>query len=502
MKNTLGDPWRPRIGLLLGPLLALVTWLWPIPTLSDQAHHLAAIMVFVMVCWISEPLPLALTGLLGVTAAIALHIGPTASTLASFTDPIIFLFIGSFMIAKALQIHGVDRRIAYALLATPWVGNSTLRTQIALAGVAWLVAMWMGITASVIMLFPVAQAMAKVAEEAISAGDLKPESQRYTTGLLLLLTYAASAGAMATPVGTPPNLIGISLIQQELGIRIGFIHWMILALPLTLLLLVTRVGLVHWLFPPEQTHYPGQTRQMQQKYTEMGPWTQGQYTSLAVLALAIFLWILPSGLNLFLGTHHPWAQIIQERLAPGYVAMFSAGLLFILPTDWKTRCFTLTWKEGRRIDWQTILLFGSGIALGRLMFESGLAASISHSLMGPILQLHPMYIIAGAIGVAVFMSEIASNTAAANMVIPVMLSLVPQHPTLELQIVLAATLATSLGFLLPISTPANAIIAGVGPVRMRDFLRGGLSVDILSAALIWLFCSFVYPALLGSLFPL
>ena len=490
---------RQKVGFFTGFLLALLVWTLPSGALTPQAHRLAAITTLVVIYWITEPIPIPVAGLLGVTLAILLGVAPADQVLAAFGDPIVFLFIGSFMLAKAMQVHGVDRRIAYALLAHPWVGGSTYRTLWAMGLVAWLLAMWTSITACAAMLFPVALAVGKATGEALASsgkGAGQEVARRYTTSLLLMLTYAASAGALATPVGTPPNLIGIGFIRDQLGISIGFLQWMIFGLPLAVLMLVTRYALVLLLFPPSIREVPGQLESMRALQKGLGPWTAGQSNSLLAFGTAIVLWITPGLVSLVSGPTDPVVKILNDRFVPGVVALLAAALLFLLPIDWKRRNFTLEWEEAAQIDWGTVLLFGSGIALGRMMLDTGLAAVVGRGLLGITGTSHSAAMIGVAIVVALIVSELASNTAA-TMVIPVMLSLVSGNQTLGLSIALGTTFGVSLGFMLPVSTPANAIVYGSGAIRMWDMVKAGAVVDLVGVLLIWAFSFWVVPLLAG-----
>lgn len=479
---------KSQLAMVLGPLLAGITLAWPMPSLSPEAHRLAAILVWVVIYWVAEPLPLAITGLLGAALCVLTGVAPAPVIFSSFGDPIVFLFIGSFMLAKAMQVHKLDRRIAFAILSNSWVGGSTYRTLWAVGITAWFLAMWMSITACVVMLFPVVRAIAETTRDAAHSKNPGAHHPRYTAGLLLILPYAAAAGAISTPVGTPPNLIGLSLIQREIGVQIGFLSWMTMCLPLAFLLLGLRYLLVLFLFKPEVRELPGQIEIIREKKRALGPWTVGQRNTLIAFGAAVLLWIGPGLLNL--------PATFQERLSPGVAALLAAGLLFVLPTDWKKSKYTLGWEDAVQIDWGTVLLFGSGIALGRLMIETGLATVIGQHLLKPLLTASPGVLIAGAIGVALVISEIASNTASANMVIPVVIALMPTVNGLP--VALAATLAASLGFLLPVSTPSNAVIYSSGSVASKDFLRGGICVDLLSSVVIWAYCVFLLPQLLNS----
>ncbi|HZD39139.1 MAG TPA: SLC13 family permease, partial [Terriglobales bacterium] len=239
------DYWRRTTGFFLAPAVALIIWLTPFPNLSAEAHRLAGVASLVIIYWITEAIPIPATALLGVSLAVLLGVAPAKNILTAFGDQIIFLFIGSFMLARAMQRQGLDQRIAYALLAHPWVGGNTYRTLWAVGLTAWLLSMWISNTAAVAMLFPVVLAIAQetgriASRQTSGSGELPP--RHYTTALLLMLAFAGSVGGIATPVGTPPNLIGIALIAEGLQVRITFFRWMMFALPLAVLLLLVIFG--------------------------------------------------------------------------------------------------------------------------------------------------------------------------------------------------------------------------------------------------------------------
>ena len=493
------DYWRKTAGLFLGPAVALVLWFVPFPSLSTEAHRLAAVASFIIIYWITEAIPIPATALLGVALAVLLGVAPAGKILPAFGDPIIFLFIGSFMLARAMQVHGVDRRIAFALLAHPWVGGSTYRTLWALGLTAWALSMWISNTASVAMLFPVALAVARETGSMIypqSAGFAEPPSLRYTTALLLMLAFAGSVGGIATPVGTPPNLIGIALIREGTDFRISFFQWMTFGLPLAAIMLAAIFAVVLLLFRPEVREVPGQLERMRAARRALGPWTSGQRNSLGAFAVAVVLWISPGLLALILGPEHDWSATLAQRLPEGTVALLAAGLLFLLPTDWPRRQFTLTWEEAVRIDWGTVLLFGGGIALGRTLFDTGLAAALSNEFLTALDVESPSLLAGAAALAAVMISETSSNTASASMVVPVMLSIGKALGSGGVVLAVAATLGASLGFMLPVSTPPNAIVYGSGAVRIVDMIKAGILIDLIGVLLVWAAATWLLPFVL------
>ncbi len=520
---------RRAIGLPLGPLVGVSVLLLPLPGLTPEAHRLAAVVLLVIVYWLTEAIPIPVTALLGAALAVVLGIAPAAKVLTAFGDPVIFLFIGSFMLARAMQVHGLDRRFAYRLLAHPWVGASTSRTLWTLGLAACLLSMWMSNTACVAMLFPVALAIARTTGAFVQADAGDPSTRpadggarsglrstgergdesvelraeaprlRYTTGLLLMLTYAASVGGMATPVGTPPNLIGIALIEQALGVRIGFLQWMLFGVPVALLLLGATYGVVAALFPPEIGAVAGQHERIQEANRALGPLSAGERNSLLAFGAAVVLWVGPGLLGLALGAEAPVPKLLETRLPEGIVALLAASLLFVLPVDWRAGRFTLTWPDAVRIDWGTVLLFGGGIALGRLMFETGLAEAVGRGLVRGLGIDGPIGLTALATVLGTLISETCSNTASANMVVPVMLSAAQGIGLTGLRIGVAATLGTSMGFMLPISTPPNAIVYGSRAVRLLDMVRAGLLLDLIGVVVVWAAAVWLLPVVLPGL---
>jgi len=341
---------RGTVGLFVGPLAGVALLALPLPGLTPEAHRLAAVVLFVVIFWLTEAIPIPATALLGAALTVVLGIAPAGKVLSAFGDQVIFLFIGSFMLARAMQVHGLDRRFAYSLLAHPWVGASTYRTLWTLGLAACLLSMWMSNTACVAMLFPVALAIARTTGESVQAdpGEAEAPRLRYTTGLLLMLAYAASVGGMATPVGTPPNLIGIALIEQALGVRIAFLQWMLFGVPVALVLLGATYGVLVLLFHPETGVVAGQRDRIQEAYRTLGPVSAGERNSLLAFGAAVVLWVGPGLLGLALGADTPLPKLLETRLPEGIVALLAASLLFLLPVDWRARRFTLTWSEAVR----------------------------------------------------------------------------------------------------------------------------------------------------------
>ncbi|HSK09393.1 MAG TPA: SLC13 family permease, partial [Vicinamibacterales bacterium] len=230
---------RAAIGLALGPAVFVALLAWPMPGVSTEAHRLAGVLGLVVVFWITEAVPLPVTALAGPVLAIVLQVGPAREVLAPFADPIIFLFIGSFMLAEAMYVHGLDRRIAFQALSIRWVGRSPVRVLLVFGAVATGLSMWLSNTATAAMMFPIA--MSIIGQATASDGEERGV-QGFALALMLVTAYGASMGGMATPVGTPPNLIGIGLLERATGIHISFVEWMLIGVPLALLMFAFQVA--------------------------------------------------------------------------------------------------------------------------------------------------------------------------------------------------------------------------------------------------------------------
>jgi sodium-dependent dicarboxylate transporter 2/3/5 len=483
---------RERIGLGLAPLAFAALWFAPLGV-STEAHRLAAIMGAVVVLWVSEAIPMAMTAFLGVAGAVALGVAPASVAFAPFADPLIFLFIGTFMLAQAIFFHGLDRRFAFAILSLPGVGESPGRVLAAYACVACAISMWISNTATVAMMFPIGLSLLG-ALETRSAASLPA---RYGTALLLATAFAASIGGMATPVGTPPNLIGIGFVRRELGVDVPFFSWMALGLPIVALLLAFALFDLARAGVPRGVRLTGAAELLRRERAALGPWSAGQRNTLFAFAATVFLWVLPGGVALFAGSDSPAYGWLVAHLPEGVVALLGAGLLFVLPTDAARLEFTLPWDEAVKIDWWIVFLYGGGIALGTLAFKTGLAEALGRSLTGLLGVQSAFGLIALSTALAALLSETTSNTASANMVVPVVIAFAQSSGIDPVLPALAATMGASLGFMLPVSTPCNAIVYGSGRIPLARMMRHGLVLDLAGIAAIVAVVSLLGPAFIA-----
>ena len=238
-----GDRVRSLTGAVLAPALFLTILLAPLPALRPEAHRLAAVMVAVVVLWITEALPLPVSALMGSAACVVLRVAPAKDVFAPYADPLVFLFIGSFILARAIFLHRLDRRLAFAVLSLRWVDGRPSRILLAFGAVTAVISAWISNTATTAMMFAIGMAILAFLFEQKEGGGL---SRRYATGLMLMTSFAASIGGLATPVGTPPNLIGLGFIRRLLGVEVPFFRWMLIGVPIVLVLFLYLVVYMNW----------------------------------------------------------------------------------------------------------------------------------------------------------------------------------------------------------------------------------------------------------------
>jgi sodium-dependent dicarboxylate transporter 2/3/5 len=493
---------RRTVGLFLAPLVTIVFALLPIDLPRDQ-HLLAAILLGVIVLWITEPVPIPIGGLIGVSAIVILGVVPSDDALAPFGSPTIFTFIGAFILAMAMLKHGVARRFAMFMLSLKWVGTSTYRVVIAFGLITCLLSAFVSNTATVAMLLPTALGILTVIakllqDKELVRPDFDPLRLRVGAALMLMLAYGASVGGLITPVGTPPNLIGRGLIEEATGERIGFLDWMLMALPICALMFVALVAVLLLLNRPEIKRIEGVSEYVQKERAELGGFSRAERNTLIAFGITVFCWIFPGIIALTAGTDSDLYTTISDRMDEGIIAVVGASLLFLLPTDWKNREFTLNWSDAAKIDWGTILLFGTGIIFGSLLASTGLAETIGEKSAETLGLTSTFAITVFAVILAIIISETTSNTASAAVVVPIVIPVAMAAGINPFVPALAATFAASFGFMLPVSTPQNAIVYGSGVVPITKMIRSGISFDVLGALLIILLLPVMVDLVLGS----
>ncbi len=485
--------WRRRAGLALGPVAALAVYFLA-PGLPPSERSLAAILAFVGVYWISEAIPLPVTALLGPVLCALAGVAESDRIFRPFADSIIFVFLGSFLLARAMAVNGLDRRVALGVLSARWVGGSPARIRLAVGAAAFLISMWISNTATVAMLFPIVVGIGAALERLFAAagGESAGAGRGYVAGLMLMTAYAGSIGGLATPVGTPPNLIGIGMMHDLAGVRLPFFQWMLVGLPIALVMFAVLALLLGRLHPTPVRRLQGLGETLSNWRRELPEWSRAQTVTLAAFLTAVTLWVTPGALAVARGTEDALYRAVTALLNEGVVAVLAASLLFLIPVRARPIAGVLEWKDAVKIDWGTILLFGGGLSLGSLMYATGLAERLARALLGAGPEVGLWTLTAAATAFAIVISETTSNTASASMVVPVVIAVAQAAGVSPLPPALGATLGASLGFMLPVSTPPNAIVYGSGRVPVLAMVRAGIWFDLIgfavTVALLYLLC--------------
>jgi len=485
---------RRRIGHVAAPLVFLALLALPMPTLEPRAHRLAAVMAAVIVLWVTEALPLPVTALLGVATCVFLQVAPAREAFAPFADPLMLLFIGSFILARAIFLQGLDRRLAFGVLSLRWVGARPGRILFAFGAATAFISAWISNTATTAMMFAIGMSiLAFLNKEQRGAAGVGLD-HRYATGLMLMTSFAASIGGLATPIGTPPNLIGLGFIREQIGVPLPFLKWMLLGVPVVLTLFLFLYAYLNFFCAAGLPAIDGGRALLERERAALGPWTTGQRSTMAAFLITVALWVLPGIVALAAGEDSETYRVVSRSVPEAVAAIFGAALLFLLPGNGRRRA--LTWDEAAQIDWGVVLLYGGGFALGVLSSQTGLADAVGRGLTGWLPAGSGSFgLLVASTLVAALVSETTSNTASANIVVPVVIAVARATGVDPLEPALGATFGASLGFMLPVSTPCNAIVYGSGYVPLARMIRYGALLDVVGVTVIVLLVRLLGPLL-------
>mgnify|MGYP001672058718 CR=1 FL=1 len=480
------DRKRRTIGLFGGPLLALLVFLTPIAGLTLEAHKLLAIMVLVALWWITEPVPIPVTSLIGPTLAVVTGVVPVGAAFSAFANPMIFLFMGGFILAKAMMSHGLDKRFAYWLLSRSWVGSNPRRIFLAVGLAAALCSGWVSNTATAAMMFPICLGLLTSIKEMFAANgrEIDLHEYKYATGLMLMTAYACSIGGVLTPIGTPPNLIMLGFLDQMCDIHVSFFEWMTWGFIAMVVYFVIAYVVLYRMFPADVERIDGAEDFIRGKIAELGSWTRAQKNTAFAFLVAVVLWVTPGFLSIALGGTSPVLKMYNHLFPEAVAAMLAALLLFLMPLNFKERTFTLTWKEALEgIEWGTLILFGGGLAMGGMMYKTGLSKWVGDAIVGTMGGEPSMVAMVAIFCVmALLLSELTSHTAATNMIGPLAITAAVSAGMSPIPVAVGIALSASLGFMLPVSTPPNAIVYASGYIPITKMIHTGVIIDVLGIA--------------------
>jgi sodium-dependent dicarboxylate transporter 2/3/5 len=436
-----------------------------------------------------------MTALLGPSLCVMAGIEEGREIFRHFGNPIVFVFLGGFFIARGMAVNGLDRLLAVRIIQIPLVGRSPERIRFAIGGVAILLSMWISNTATAAILLPIVLGIAGSLENVFAAaeGPEAVKAKKFIPGLMLMTAYSCSIGGLATPVGSPPNLIGLGMIENVMHRSISFFDWMVVGVPISIGMFIVLSLLIRWSYPAPKVSMDGLSEVLAKLEKEIPPWGKAQWVTLVSFGTAVVLWVGPGLVRLVFGPEHPLAGILRVRLQEGTVALVAASLLFLIPVSWKPLRGAVDWQQAKHVDWGTIMLFGGGLSLGSLMHSTGLSELLARTVLGGEGAGRLWLITAIAVILATYVTELASNTASASMLVPVVMAVAASAGVSGLPPVLGVSIACNLAFMLPVSTPPNAILYGTGQIKVLQMVRTGFLLDIFGIIVVLSFLRLLLP---------
>jgi len=481
---------------------------------SNAGRATAALAVWMAVWWMTEAVELYATALLPLVALPMTGAAPVRAAAAPYAHELIFLFMGGFLIALAMQRWGLHRRLALRALRA--AGDHPAGIVACFMGITAFFSMWVSNTATAVMMLPIALSIIALVEQVESgsvaggSGDGGPESGSGNGGtgnggsgpkarpnfalcLLLGIAYAASIGGIGTIIGTPPNVFLASFIQSSLGQEISFVRWMGVGLPLVAVFLpLVWLMLTRVFYPLRGERIEGSGEVTERAYRELGAMSRGERVVLAVFLLAALSWIVrPLLIRVQIGDMHPLAG-----LSDPVIAMVAALALFVVPVDVKRRVFVMNWETAVKLPWGILLLFGGGLSLAAAIRVNGVGEYIGHQL-GILSGVPALLLVMAVIALVIFLTELTSNTATTATFIPILAALAPVFDLHPFMLIVPAAIAASCAFMLPVATPPNAIIFGSGHVTIQQMIRAGFWLNLMGVVLITVLAYTVMMRMLG-----
>lgn len=471
-----------KIGLFLGPALFFILINLPtISPLTQDAQIVIAVMLWMLSWWISEAVQLPVAALLPIILFPVMGVLDIKATTTAYGNPIIFLFMGGFMIALALEKWRLHLRIALSIVSLTGTNANGIILGFMLATAA--LSMWISNTATTVMMLPIASSVITLLAQKASVENTA-KMTNFSLCMMLGIAYAANVGGIATIIGTPPNVVLASIIKDQYHYDISFATWLAVGLPFTMLMLaVMYVILVRLIYPNHLGQFEGSDQLIQQELKKLGKISKPEVLTLIVFGTTALLWIFRSYLQkIFPGL------ILNDTI----IAMMGTVILFICPINFQKGEFVLQWQDTRKLPWGILLLFGGGLSLANALAEVGLISLIGKSVASNV-GLGFLMIGSVLIAISLFLTEVMSNVALVVIIVPVIAGIsigLGQNP---LWICIPATMATSCAFMLPMSTPPNAIVFASGHIKVAQMFKAGVMLNILAILLLILFTQFWIP---------
>lgn len=459
------------------------------PSMIDEIAYgmkiVSGLLVLMIILWLTEAVPIPITALLPAIILPLFHVNgyyenqiypfSGKNILANYANPIIYLFLSGFLIARSMQKWGLDKRLTYKILSIGNILNNPKLILLVMSLISAFLSMWISNTATTAMLLPLALGIIKISKQ--------EKDGNFAKAISLSIAYGASIGGVATIIGSPPNGIYVSILKTSGYGNINFLDWMKIGFPLSIILIQIMWLVLLVVFPMKDLTISNSKEFIKRLNEQLGRFSRGElYTTIGFI-IVVLLWISNPFWDLFL------PEKIAKRLAyfdENIIALFVAISLFFIPIKWKSNQFVLDWNDSKFIDWGTLILFGGGIALSDAMFKTGLAKWIAVSIIEIIGKPSPLIIVLAIVAFIVFLTEVTSNTAVTSMMVPILLSISMGIGIDGKLLGIAAALSASMAFMLPVATPPNALVYGSGYIKISDMIKAGFILNIFAIIFITL----------------
>jgi len=470
---------------VLGPLAAVIFWLLiDLDPTNNKVSLMAGIAVWMCVWWFTEAVGLAITALVPVLMLPALGISDCKTVSQQYSDSIIFLFIGGFMLAFAIEKWNFHKRIALKILSIVGTKPSTILFGVMLS--SYLISNWISNTATVMMLFGAVFALINETKNYI-----EKNSGKFAAALLLGLAFSATIGGLATPVGTPPNMYFFKAFKEVFpqDSELNFLKWSMIGFPISFTFLIATYLTLNFYFLRKKVHVDLERSFFIQAYKGLGKFSWEEKWVFYIFITCIIAWFTRADIDFGGFKYTGWANKfpVPKYIDDSFVAISAALLLFLIPSKQNKGEALLIWEDAKKLRYDIILMFGSGFALAYGFEVSGLSNWLAASLV-VLKGVSPVLIILGVCFIVTIISEFASNIASIQLVIPVMIALQKDLDVPPLLLMIPATFAASLGFMLPVATAANTIVFGTKQIEIKDMFKVGFVLDIIGILIITLMC--------------
>ena len=472
---------------VLGPLLAVLIWLFTdLDKSNPQVSLMAGVAVWMCTWWFTEAVGLAVTALVPVLMLPVLGIADCKTVSQQYSDSIIFLFIGGFMLAFAIEKWNFHKRIALKILSVVGKNPATILFGVMLS--TYLISNWVSNTATTMMLFSAVFALIQETKHYISRNEKK-----FAAALLLGLAFAATIGGLATPVGTPPNMYFFKAFKQAFpeNNELNFLKWSFIGYPISFTFLIATFFVLNFYFLRKKVELKIEKQFFLESYKKLGKFSWEEKWVFALFISCILLWFTRADIDfggfVFKGWNHLF--VMPKYIDDAFVAILAAVILFLVPSKANKGEGLLIWEDAKQLRYDIILMFGSGFALAYGFEVSGLSTWLAESLH-VLKGVSPVLIILGICIIVTIISEFASNIASIQLAIPIMIALQKDLELPPLLLMMPATFAASLGFMLPIATAANTIVFGTRQIDIKDMFKVGIVLDTIGILIITFMCYF------------